>query len=201
MRKGVSLALLFGLIATAIAGTRTAAAQQPAPSRPGQVDISLTYTTSHSNFVPGDSFWMQGGDVEVAYHLPARFDGIASFSGGHTGPGAGGVPLNLITTVYGPRYTWTLHRSKREVAIFGQGLAGTSEGLGSTFPHAGASTTSASSLAIQAGGGVNIGLSPHWAIRAGEVQWLRTELPNSTTSVQNSVKIGAGIVVRFQAIR
>jgi len=87
MRKGVSLALLFGLIATAIAGTRTAAAQQPAPSRPGQVDISLTYTTSHSNFVPGDSFWMQGGDVEVAYHLPARFAGVASFSGGHTGRG------------------------------------------------------------------------------------------------------------------
>jgi hypothetical protein len=76
------------------------------------------------------------------------------------------------------------------------------EGSDSTFPATGGgAAASASGLAIQAGGGVDIGLSPHWAVRAGEVQWLRTELPNATTNVQNVLKVGAGIVFRFKPVK
>lgn len=201
MRNWFSHALLLGILGTGALSTLTGTAQQQRMPATGQADLSLTYTTSHSNFIPGDGFWMQGGDVEMAFHFPARFAAVASVSGGHTGAGSGGVPLNLITSVYGLRYTWTLPTKTRDVEIFGQGLTGISQGFGSTFPAAGGSTTSATGLAIQAGGGVDIGLSPHWAVRAGEVQWLRSEIPNATTNVQNSLKIGAGILFRFQVIK
>jgi len=201
MRKGMIHAILLGMMGAGTIGTLTAQVQQPRQPAAGQVDLSLTFTASHSNFIPGDNFWMEGGDVEAVLHVPAGFAAVASISGGHAGAGTGGVPLNLITEVYGPRYTWTVHRQKHELSIFGQGLVGATEGFGSTFPAAGSASTSATALAIQAGGGVDIGLSPHWAVRAGEVQWLRTELPNTTTDVQNSLKAGVGIVFRFKPIK
>jgi hypothetical protein len=47
------------------------------------------------------------------------------------------------------------------------------------------------------GGGMNIALSPRIALRAVQANWLRTQLPNATTNVQNNLDLGAGVVVRF----
>jgi hypothetical protein len=201
MRMSNSPRLLLIILGTSLMTAFAASAQPPRTPPPGQLDVALTYSTSHSNFVPGSDFWLQGGDLEFAFHLPARFSGVASLSGGHTGPGTGGVPLSVINELYGPRYTWTFPGKTHDVSIFGQGLVGITEGFGSTFPASGAATTSASGLAVQAGGGLDVGLSRHWQVRACEVQWLRSQLPNNTTNVQNSLKIGAGLVFRFQAIR
>lgn len=201
MRIGMRHALLFGIMAAGVIGTLAVQAQQTHLPAAGETELSLTYTASHSNFVPGDNFWMQGGDVELVMHVPAGFAGVASISGGHAGPGVDGVPLSLVSTVFGPRYTWVFRGKKRDVSLFGQGLVGITQGFGSMFPTAGGVVTSTSGLAIQTGGGIDVGLSPHWAVRAGEVQWLRTELPNATTNVQNVLKVGAGIVFRFKPVK
>jgi hypothetical protein len=34
----------------------------------------------------------------------------------------------------------------------------------------------------------------HLSVRLIEVNWLRTQLPNSTTNIQNDLELGAGIV-------
>ena len=51
-------------------------------------------------------------------------------------------------------------------------------------------------LAYMAGGGLTLRLQPHLSLRAFEANWLRTQLPNSTTNVQNNLRLGAGVVVQ-----
>jgi hypothetical protein len=44
---------------------------------------------------------------------------------------------------------------------------------------------------------VNVELSRRLSVRALEVDWLRTQLPNTTGNAQNDLRIGAGIIVRL----
>jgi hypothetical protein len=52
-------------------------------------------------------------------------------------------------------------------------------------------------LALCIGGGVNVALRHRLALRAFEADWLRTQLPDGTTNVQNNLRLGAGLVFRF----
>jgi hypothetical protein len=46
---------------------------------------------------------------------------------------------------------------------------------------------------------MNIALSPQPALRAFQANWLRTQLPNATTNVQNTLDLGAGVVFCFRS--
>ncbi len=70
------------------------------------------------------------------------------------------------------------------------------DGFAGVYPRAGGATPSANSLAVQAGGGLDVGLSPHLALRVVQADYVRTQLPNSLTNVQNSLRLGLGIVIR-----
>jgi hypothetical protein len=83
------------------------------------------------------------------------------------------------------------------VQLFGQALGGVANGVNSVFPDASGAQSSDNSSALQVGGGANISLSHRLAARAFEANWLRTALPNATTNVQNSLRLGAGLVFRF----
>jgi hypothetical protein len=72
-----------------------------------------------------------------------------------------------------------------------------SQGSGQVVPVDAGTTSSTDALAVETGGGLDVRLSRHLAIRAIQVSYLRTQLPNSTTNVQNSFSIGAGLVMRF----
>lgn len=45
---------------------------------------------------------------------------------------------------------------------------------------------------------MNIPLEHRLSLRAMEANWVRTQLPNSTTDAQNNLRIGAGVVYRFK---
>lgn len=68
----------------------------------------------------------------------------------------------------------------------------------SVFPAPSVAIDSSNSLALKMGGGMNIALSPHIALRAFQANWLRTQLPNASTNVQNNLNLGAGLVLRFR---
>jgi hypothetical protein len=55
----------------------------------------------------------------------------------------------------------------------------------------------ANGLAAQVGGGTDYRLSDRFAIRILDAEWSRTQLPNGTDNVQNALRLGAGIVLRF----
>jgi hypothetical protein len=190
------------VLLAAVMGCDVAMGQKASKVEP--VDVAITYDALHANHITGDTFWMQGGAVELGARLYRGLGIAARVEGSHVGAATTNrVPLSLVTTIFGLRYTVT-SRSGRYV-IFGEGLAGESNGFHSLFskgsgpvdsPTAG-TTTSANALAVEAGGGLDVRLSEHLALRAVDIRYLRTGFPNSTTNIQNNLNLGAGIVFRF----
>ena len=196
MHRLLSSVLLVGAMTIVTGGTLAAQTATAAPDR-GTLEISVTYGAMLSNAIVSNSFWMQGGSVEVEGLFYHGLGAVADVGGMGTGNiNSTGVSLDLVTATFGPRYTWAPARKKYE--FFGQGLAGVANGFNGLFPAATGATTSQTSLAVEAGGGMNVALRPHVALRAFEVNYVRTQLPNSTNNVQNNVRFGAGIVFRFK---
>ena len=172
-------------------------------SSPGhqEVDLAVTYTAQYSNLVSDPIFWHQGGSIELSTQTYRGFGIAANIAGTQIGNAANsGVGLSMVTATFGPRYTWYRpigSARKKSLAIFGQGLIGEAHGFNSYFPTAAGSLTDYNSFALQVGGGVDIGLSRHFAVRAVQADWIRTQFPNSTTNIQNTFRIGAGVVLRW----
>lgn len=185
--------LLVGVYA--LAGL-TAWGQNPAHHSLRDVDVALVYHPTDANLVGGDGFWMQGAGVQLHDQfwrgLGATGDAAVLHTSAMNNQSAG---LDLVTATFGPRYTWS--RAHSRYALFGQFLAGEAFGSHSVFPGATTSTDSATSMALLAGGGLNVHLRKRLSLRALEANWLRTTLPNASTNVQNSLRLGAGLVFQF----
>jgi hypothetical protein len=157
----------------------------------GEMSMAVTYDATYAGLTNvQNNFWMQGGGIDLAGTFWHGLGAVAQVQGMHTANTGQGVPLSMITATFGPRYTWRRGR----VDVFGQGLVGEADGFRSLFPTPHVAITSANGLAAQAGGGLDLRIARHVSVRALQVSWLRTQLPNSTTNVQNDLAVGAGIV-------
>jgi hypothetical protein len=200
LRSRYFLLLAAPLLLTTVGLKAQAVASGTAPGHQ-EVDLAVTYTVQHSNLVSNPTFWQQGGSVELSTQTYRGFGIAANIAGTNVGDAANsGTGLTMVTATFGPRYTWYRPvggARKKSLAIFGQGLIGEAHGFNSYFPMAAGSLTDYNSFALQVGGGVDIGLSHRFAVRAFQADWLRTYFPNSTTNIQNTFRIGAGVVLRF----
>lgn len=198
MRSNLIQTLL--LAAGCLIGTvscRTAQAQKSTTIPVGELDVALQYDTLSANTVSGTRFWMQGGSVQLQGRFWKGLGVVADVSREHAGNVSGsGVDLDLVTVVGGPRYSW--QPTKRPISFYGQVLAGETLGFNSLFPALPNSTSDANNFSYQLGGGVDYRVSKAWSVRVADVDWLRTQLANSTTKEQNNVRIGAGIVLHFR---
>ena len=159
-----------------------------------EVDLAVTYATEHSNLTSGNNFWRQGGGAELSAEVFHGFGIAANVAGTHIKDiNSSNVPLTTITATFGPRYTW----SRRKLAVFGQGLIGESRGIDGVFPSPTGALSEWNSFALQVGGGVDLRVSRHFAIRPIQAEWIRTQFPNGDTNVQNSVRLAAGVVLRL----
>jgi hypothetical protein len=188
-------ALLMGagivLGVSAWAQQATLPIKQPATS----FEMALTYDSAQANNVPGKNFWLQGGSVQVHGQFWHGLGVVADVAGLHTANIHGtGTELDMVTVTFGPRYTIPLYHKR--LAAYTQTLVGESFGFNSVFPGRVVASDSANNWALQVGGGVNVFVSRHFAARAIEASWLRTNLPNATTNEQNNLRLGAGIVFR-----
>ena len=164
--------------------------------QPGRLDLAVTYTGERSlKANTGENFWMQGGSIQMGANVRHGWGIAADVTGTHAGSiGSSGVPVSLVTTSFGPRYRW---HADRTLSLYGQALIGEANGFRSVFPAQAGAQSSSNSFAIQTGGGIDYKLSGRVAIRVIDAAWLRTQLPNSTDNVQNNLRLGAGVVVRF----
>jgi hypothetical protein len=195
-----SLAPLL-LCATMLSAIPLAAqtARPPSAQEAGNypLDVAVTFQPMRGNSITAQSFWAWGGSVQVHGQFYRGLGVVADVAGTHTAAiDNTGVGLDMVTAVFGPRYTWALPRSK--CAVYAQALAGEANAFHGVFPTAAGATSSSNSTALLVGGGFNLALTPRIALRALEAGWLRTGLPNSTTGMQNNLRLGAGIVVRFR---
>jgi hypothetical protein len=187
------------LLAGAFMMAGSAAWGQAAPATvrsTSNADIALTYDAAQANIVPGNKFSLQGGSLQIHGRFWHGLGVVADVAGLHTAKmNSTGAGLDLVTATFGARYT--LPESRRGCAAFGQVLAGEANGINSVFPTANGVSQNASSLALQIGGGINLRMRHRVAVRAFEANWLRTQMPNATTNVQNNLRIGAGLILRF----
>lgn len=181
-----------------MAGLAAWGQQAPAQRPTSSLDVAVTYDPMQANVVhSGNHFWMQGGSVQIHGQFWHGLGVVADVAGLHTASmNSTGVGLDLVTSTFGPRYTWSL--PQRRLSFFGQALLGEANGLNSIFPSATGTSSTGSSLALQVGGGVDVPLAHHLRARILEADWLRTQLPNATTNVQNNLRLGAGLVFRFK---
>jgi outer membrane immunogenic protein len=168
-------------------------AQEPGP---GRIEVAVTLATQRSlSASTNRNFWMVGGSAEMGYTLGRGVGLVADLTGAHTGSiGSSGVPLDITTLTFGPRYRWS---PRRRWSVYGQALIGEATGYNSQFPTSTHLTPTARSFALQLGGGLDYRLSRRFALRGLDVGYLRTTLPNNAGNVQNSLRLGAGLVYRF----
>jgi hypothetical protein len=187
----ISFRVALCVLLLSVAGSLRMHAQQP-----GRLDLAATYIAERSLAAnSSQNFWMQGGSIELGANVWRGLGIAADVAGTNAGSiGSSGVPLSLVTIAFGPRYRW--HADKR-LSLYGEGLIGEADGFRSLFPGQAGSQSSANSFALQTGGGIDYKLSNRFAIRVLDAAWLRTQLPNSTDNVQNNVRLGAGVVLRF----
>jgi len=183
--------LVAGALFAAGAADQSAA---PATRPSGRVSLALTYDVQGSNLTTSSSFWLQGGAAEVNMRIFRGLGATASVLGVHTGNSGGGVPVSLIAETFGPSYTFTRPMHSHSVSFFARGLLGESNGFNGVYPSKGGLLSSSDSLAAVIGGGVDISLSHHLGLRVVQVDYVRTQFPNSLENVQNNLRIGAGII-------
>jgi hypothetical protein len=187
------------VVGTLVLGLTAQAQTQPSPR---SVDMGVTYTLEHSKIAGTDCacFWMQGGSLDANVPLHGGLGVAVAFAGAHKSDIVPGIDLSEMSLMGGPRYTlstnrWTDHgmTSTHPTSIFAEALFGYVHGFDGQFPTSeGVLKPTANALAMQLGGGMNIGISKHFGIRAPEVYFIRTNLPNNTNGVQNDLRLGFG---------
>jgi len=167
-------------------------------------DLAVTFAAESSQASLGQgSFWFMGGGADAAVTFKSGFGIAVSMTGDHISSIAPGVDANKLTYLAGPRYTWTAwkgHTSaahNRRLQIFGQGLFGLTYGFNGLYPAIPVPTSSANSLAMQAGGGFNYYLNKNFGLRLLEADYVRTALPNGATNIQNDLRLSAGVTWHF----
>ncbi len=189
----------------ALAQSASTPAGTPNPSVAGRtqsdvapLEITFAYSYLRSNANPGQCgcFNMNGGNVEGALHLYRGFSAVEEFSGENTASvNNGGRGLSLVSFAAGPRFSFSFHR---KFAPFAQDLFGVAHGFNSYFPVSSGTAGAATGFAMIAGGGFDVRIARHLAIRPIEADYFLTKLPNGINEAQNNLRLSAGLVLRIR---
>ena len=161
-------------------------------------EVALNYTYVHSNAPPGGCgcFSWNGGSAAAAWHFSDRFAVVGDFAGVYAGNvDSSGISPTLVSYLFGPRYTYQARGGK--LIPYAQILLGGAHASNGYFPSGTSNSSSANAFALTAGGGLDITVAQHVAVRAGQVEYLYTNFANGVNGHQNSLRVSAGVVFRF----
>jgi hypothetical protein len=173
----------------------------PSQSQGTSTDFAAIYSTQEGQVTPtgAGSFWSQGVSLNGAFTFSRGFGIALDLTGEHASHIAPGVGLNEVDLMIGPRYTYRIgSKSKHETRVFGEALVGGARGMSSVFPKPSGVGSAASSFAYEAGGGLDISITKHIAIRAVEADYVRSYLPNNGGDTQGRIRLGFGVVYHSQ---
>jgi outer membrane immunogenic protein len=188
---------LLLLLAVAAPGAHA----QAAPSGGRPIELGVSYTAVRANFVPGlcECFWAQGGGADLTFDVRPHIALTGEIAAQHvSNTNAVHTNLGLASFLIGPRI---LASPQRKIQPYGQVLAGAVHGFDSEFPVNNLLAYSATGFAMTAGGGVNVRVNPHLALRLVDADYYLTRLPNAVNGTQNNLRLSAGIVFRFSSSR
>jgi len=195
------------LLAGALALTMHAAAQQKPWQRVHveSTDVAATFSLEHAQVAlpGGNSFWLKGGSADGSATLWKGLGVAANFTGETASNIQNGVGLSKIAYMFGPRYIFnTSHYTDRYTKqhgtqVFGEALFGGVHAFNSIFPEAGIVSMTANGFSMQLGGGLDVAIAKGFSVRALELDYVHTNLPNNASNSQNDFRIAFGVSYRF----
>ena len=156
-----------------------------------KVEVGVTYTFVRVNTQQDQNHINEnGGSASVAYNLNKTFGLVADFGGYDNG----NLDRRQFSYMFGPRLNWRMSR----VVPYVQFLFGGTHEWG-TLASTGESITR-TGFATAAGGGIDINITRHIAVKPIQLEYYMTQLPHLSSgfdSVQNDLRYSAGVVFRF----
>ena len=149
-------------------------------SRAQSADVSVGY--SYLRLGGSGGINQNGVSGSIAYNPNNWLGIVGDFGGYHASPG--GVSLNTYTYLFGPRLTL---RNPTKISPFVQAL------FGGSRITVGSGGGSSNQFAYSVGGGVDLGLLPHLALRP-QVDYVGHETPGSRT---NCTRVSVSFVIHF----
>ena len=198
LRRLRRAALFVAAACTLIGVTLPATAQQ-------RSDLGFTYTQERTKFVGSGTnpyFMVRGATVDLGFELGKNLGLAVNGTGTSAVNLRGGLDVEQASFAAGPRYTWnwghiTPTATTRKGSVFVEGLAGYTIAISGAYPVNGTIMDHASSLTYLGGGGVNLHIYDRFDLRLLQADYVRTQLPNGGTNVQNTLRLGAGINFHF----
>jgi outer membrane immunogenic protein len=193
MRNFMIKCSLFALSLSALAAVPAFALEAPAS------ELSLAYSYVNANAPPDhcECFSMNGASGSYAYNFSSSLGVVADVGVEHGGNvRSSGLDLTLTSFLVGARYSYRDLNNGR-IAVFGEALAGAahaSGGMAAIATDAGGASTDFAALL---GAGVDVTISSRFAIRALELDYFLTTLPNGGNGYQSNLRASIGLVFRF----
>ena len=176
----------------------SAVASQPAVAQGRSlVDVGGEYNYVRTNTPAKDCgcITLNGGSGWAAFNFSRSFGIVGEVASQHASNiSSSGADLTLTSYLAGPRYTWA---RARRLAPYAQVLLGGTHASGSLAPGNSGLPGSANAFGMTAGGGLDIGLTRHFALRAFEAEYYLTRFENGSNNQQNNLRLAAGLMIRF----
>jgi outer membrane immunogenic protein len=188
-RAAILPTICFGWLALSASGTSAQTFDR--------MELGANYNYLRTNAPPNacGCFSLNGGGGWFAYNFTdslALVGEVGSARASNIDGTAAG--LTLTSFLGGPRYSLPLNY---RIVPFAQLLLGGAHASGALTPGASGAAGSANSFAMTAGGGVDVKLASHVALRAFQIDYYLTRFDNGANNRQNNFRISAGIVFRF----
>jgi outer membrane immunogenic protein len=164
-------------------------------------DVGLDYNYVRTNLPAGGCgcFALNGGSAWMAFNFSRSLGIVGEIASQHVSNIlSSGADLTLTSFLAGPRYRRTV---AGRFGPFVQVLLGGAHAGGSLAPGSSGLPGSANAFAMIAGGGLDLGLTRHIALRAFEADYYLTRFDNGTNDHQNNLRIAAGVIIRFGGSR
>ncbi|HXJ43898.1 MAG TPA: outer membrane beta-barrel protein [Bryobacteraceae bacterium] len=176
-----------------ITASLAAMAQETAPVPVAEAGVNFSFIRqSPGSGVP--AFTAPGGSATFVYNFNRIFSVVGDVGGYHN---AGVNNFNPTTTEYlfGPRLS--LRKSARYTPYV-QALFGGAH-VSSSLADANGNPVTGNSFAAAYGGGLDISISKHFAVKPFQLEYMTSQIPNvwASSTFQNNLRFSAGVVFRI----
>ena len=135
---------------------------------------------------PSQSVNGNGGSGQLEFNV-TRLLGVVGDLGGYAVARSGFATTHQISYLFGPRVNFRRGR----VTPFAQVL------LGAMWASDAIVLGSKTAFAMTAGGGIDVTVSRHFAVRPVQAEYFLTKFPDGADNRQNNFRYSAGLVFRF----
>jgi hypothetical protein len=200
VRKIGLLLTLAMLVCAAPAAAQSVTSDSAMPSVPGvEISVDYLYVRARSVIPTGCCFNINGGAFSIVANVNRWFGVVGDYGDTYTGNAfSSGATLNVFSYTFGPRISL---RKSRRFTPYAQALFGGGHAAGTLYRQyfqVGSNPPEPrNSIAMVLGGGLDINVNRHFAIRAFQADWMYTQFPNGATNNQYYLRMTSGFVFRF----